>query len=82
VAPARSDALAALSSTAVHMPSDPNSQIPRRQLMQFNRDRGQRWTAPGELYGVAKQIPHNGREYRYRIKSVREEHGRTAGEAS
>jgi hypothetical protein len=51
------------------------------QLVQFNPDRGERWTAPGGLYEVTKQLPHNGREYRYRIKSVREEHERTAGES-
>jgi hypothetical protein len=44
------------------------------QLVQFNPDRGERWTAPGGLYEVTKQLPHNGREHRYRIKSVREEH--------
>jgi hypothetical protein len=51
------------------------------QLVQFNPDRGERWTAPGGLYEITKQLPHNGREYRYRIKSVREEHERTAGES-
>jgi hypothetical protein len=27
-----------------------------------------------------KQLPHNGREYEYRIKSANEEHQRIAGE--
>jgi hypothetical protein len=39
------------------------------QLVQFNPDRRARWTAPGGLYEVTKQLPHNGREYRYRIKA-------------
>jgi hypothetical protein len=51
------------------------------QLVQFNSDRGERWTAPGGLYGITKQLPRNGREYRCRIKSVREEHERTIGES-
>ena len=29
---------------------------------------------------VIKQLPHNGREYQYRIKSANEEHERVAGE--
>jgi hypothetical protein len=35
---------------------------------------------PGEAYEVAKQLPHNGREFEYRIKSANEEHERVAGE--
>jgi hypothetical protein len=29
---------------------------------------------PGGAYEVAKQLPHNGREFEYRIKSANEEH--------
>jgi hypothetical protein len=35
---------------------------------------------PGGVYEVIKQLPHNGREYEYRIKSASEEHQRIAGE--
>jgi hypothetical protein len=35
---------------------------------------------PGGVYTVIKQLPHNGREYEYRIKSANEEHERAAGE--
>ena len=35
---------------------------------------------PEGVYEVIKQLPHNGREYEYRIKSVSEEHQRIAGE--
>jgi hypothetical protein len=35
---------------------------------------------PGGVYEVIKQLPHNGREYEYRIKSANEEHERVAGE--
>jgi hypothetical protein len=35
----------------------------------------------GGVYEVIKQLPHNGREYEYRIKSANEEHQRIAGEA-
>ena len=35
---------------------------------------------PGGVYEVIKQLPHNGREYEYRIKSANEEHERIAGE--
>ena len=35
---------------------------------------------PGGFYEVIKQLPHNGREYEYRIKSASEEHERVAGE--
>jgi hypothetical protein len=38
------------------------------QLVRFNPDRGERWTAPGGLYEVTKQLPHNGRKYRYGAK--------------
>jgi hypothetical protein len=32
-------------------------------------------------YEVTKQLPHNGREFEYRIKSASEEHERVAGES-
>jgi hypothetical protein len=35
---------------------------------------------PGGVYEVIKQLPHNGSEYEYRIKSANEEHERVAGE--
>jgi hypothetical protein len=35
---------------------------------------------PGGVYEVTKRLPHNGREYEYRIKSANEEHERIAGE--
>jgi integrase len=35
---------------------------------------------PGGAYEVTKQLPHNGREFAYRIKSAGEEHERVAGE--
>jgi hypothetical protein len=36
---------------------------------------------PGGAYEVTKQLPHNGREFEYRIKSMNEEHERVAGES-
>ena len=36
---------------------------------------------PGGVYEVTKQLPHNGREFEYRIKSVNEPHERVAGES-
>ena len=33
----------------------------------------------GGIYEVTKQLPHNGREFEYRIKSASEEHERVAG---
>jgi hypothetical protein len=36
---------------------------------------------PGGAYEVVKQLPHNGREFEYRIKSANEEHQRVAGES-
>ena len=36
---------------------------------------------PGGIYEVTKQLPHNGREFEYRIKSAGEEHERVAGES-
>ena len=35
---------------------------------------------PGGVYEVIKQLPHNGREYEYRIKSANEEYERIARE--
>jgi hypothetical protein len=35
---------------------------------------------PGGVYEVTKQLPHDGREFEYRIKSVNEEHERVARE--
>jgi hypothetical protein len=32
-------------------------------------------------YEIGKQLPHNGREYEYRIKSAHEEHVRSAVES-
>ena len=32
-------------------------------------------------YEVTKQLPHNGREFEYRIKSANEEHERVAQES-
>jgi hypothetical protein len=51
------------------------------QLVQFQPDRGERLSAPPGLYEVTKQLPHNGSEYEYRIKSAREAHERTARES-
>ena len=35
----------------------------------------------GGVYEVTKQLPHNGREFEYRIKSVNEPHERVARES-
>jgi hypothetical protein len=37
--------------------------------------------APGGAYAVTKQLPHNGQEFEYRIKSASEEHERVARES-
>jgi hypothetical protein len=37
--------------------------------------------APGGAYEVTKQLPHNGREFEYRIKSSDESHERVALES-
>jgi hypothetical protein len=37
--------------------------------------------APGGAYEVTKQLPHNGREFGYRVKSASEEHERVMGES-
>jgi len=36
---------------------------------------------PGGVYEVTKQLPHNGREFEYRIKGANEEHERVARES-
>ena len=36
---------------------------------------------PGGVYLVTKQLPHDGREFEYRIKSANEEHARVAQES-
>jgi hypothetical protein len=36
---------------------------------------------PGGVYEVTKQLPHNGLEFEYRIKSANEEHERVARES-
>jgi hypothetical protein len=36
---------------------------------------------PGGVYKVTKQLPHNGREFEYRIKSVSESHERVVQES-
>jgi hypothetical protein len=36
---------------------------------------------PGGVYEVIKQLPHNGHEFEYRIKSANEEHERVAQES-
>jgi hypothetical protein len=36
---------------------------------------------PGGAYEVTKQLPHNGREFEYHIKSAIEEHERVARES-
>jgi hypothetical protein len=36
---------------------------------------------PGGVYQVAKQLPHNGREFEYHIKSANEEHQRVVRES-
>ena len=36
---------------------------------------------PGGVYEVTKQLPHNGREFEYRIKSANESHERVVQES-
>jgi hypothetical protein len=36
---------------------------------------------PGGAYEVIKQLPHNGSEFEYRIKSANEDHQRVARES-
>jgi len=54
---------------------------PVGQIVQFRPDRDQQASAVRGLYEVTKQLPHNGREYEYRIKSQYEEHERSARES-
>jgi hypothetical protein len=35
----------------------------------------------GRAYEVTKQLPHNGREFEYRVKSTNEEHERVMRES-
>jgi hypothetical protein len=51
------------------------------QLVHFHPDRAERTTAPPGLYEVTKQLPHDGHEYEYRIKSQYEGHERIAMES-
>jgi len=37
--------------------------------------------APGGAFEVTKQLPYNGREFEYRIRSASEEHERVARES-
>jgi hypothetical protein len=37
---------------------------------------------PGGAYEVTKQLPHNGREFEYRVKSASEEHERVIQESA
>jgi hypothetical protein len=34
----------------------------------------------GGIYQVVRQLPHNGRDFEYQVKSANEEHQRVAGE--
>jgi hypothetical protein len=36
---------------------------------------------PGGVYEVTKQLPHDGREFEYRVKSVTEQHERVMRES-
>jgi hypothetical protein len=36
---------------------------------------------PGGVYEVTKQLPHNGREFEYHVKSAQEDHQRVARES-
>jgi hypothetical protein len=51
------------------------------QLVQFHPDRKDQGSAARGPYEVTKRLPHNGREYEYRIKSQYEEHERIAMES-
>ena len=51
------------------------------QIVQFRPDRNEIAHAAKGPYEVIKQLPHNGREYEYRIKSAHEEHVRSATES-
>ena len=50
------------------------------QIVQFRPDRNEIAHAARGPYEVIQQLPHNGREYEYRIKSAHEEHVRGATE--
>ena len=39
-----------------------------------------RRSVSGGIYQVTKQLPHNGRDFEYHIKSAHEKHQRVAGE--
>lgn len=49
------------------------------QIVQFRPDPHS--DAPRGTYEVTKQLPYNGRDYEYRIKSMHELHERTAMES-
>jgi hypothetical protein len=51
------------------------------QIVQFRPDRAEIARAAKGPYEIVKQLPHNGREYEYRIKSAHEEHVRSAVES-
>jgi hypothetical protein len=51
------------------------------QIVQFQPDRNERFTAPAEAYEITKRLPHNRQEYECRIKSAHEEHERIARES-
>jgi len=51
------------------------------QLAQFDPDRKDQGSAARGPYEVTRQLPHNGREYEYWIKSQYEEHERIARES-
>jgi hypothetical protein len=51
------------------------------QIVQFRPNRNEIVHAARGTYEVIKQLPHNGREYEYRIKSAHEEHVRSATES-
>jgi hypothetical protein len=51
------------------------------QLVQFHPDRKDQGSAARGPYEVTKRLPHNGREFEYRIKSQYEEHERIAMES-
>jgi hypothetical protein len=52
------------------------------RLVQFHPDRNEQGSAARGLYQVTKRLPHNGREYEYRIKSQYEEHERSSSESA
>jgi hypothetical protein len=35
---------------------------------------------PGGVYQVIRQLPHNGRDFEYHVKSMKEDHQRVASE--